>query len=39
MVPSRTQWLISLNTTVAISQIVLAPVPALADGVAPAPTT
>src|SRR5450756_820688 len=28
-----------LNTTVDISQIVLAPVPALADGAAPAPTT
>src|SRR5580704_6198808 len=32
-------WLPPLNTTVAISQMVFAPVPALAAGVAPAPTT
>ena len=32
-------WLPDLNTTVAISQVVFAPVPTLADGVAPALTT
>ena len=32
-------WLPALNTTVAISQMVMAPVPTLAAGVAPAPTT
>jgi len=32
-------WLPPLNTTAAISQTVLAPVPALAAGLAPAPTS